>query len=49
MMNSNIQLNILYDALTKLKLVELVMKDQEMDLSDVEKVKTALEEQIKRA
>ena len=43
------KINILYDALGKVELVEMVMKSQGMNLEDIKKVKEALSEQIKRA
>ena len=43
------KVNILYDALGKVKLVEMVMKAQGMDLEDIKKVKESISEQIKRA
>ena len=43
------KVNILYDALGKVELVEMVMKSQGMDLEDIKKVKESISEQIKRA
>ena len=43
------QLNILYDALGKVELVEMVLKAQGMDLTEIQKVKAAIDEQIKKA
>ena len=45
-MNSQ-KLNILYDVLVKVQLVELVMKSEGMDLKDIQKVKEQLENKIK--
>ena len=41
------QLNILYDALTKVQLVELVMKSEGMDLTEIQKVKEQISNKIK--
>ena len=41
------QLNMLYDALGKVNLVEMVMKATRMDLEDIQKVKKALSDKIK--
>ena len=46
MMKSD-QLNILYDSLGKVELVEMVMKAQGMDLKDIQKVKEAISNKIK--
>lgn len=43
----NQELNILYDSLTKVQLVELVMKSEGMDLKDIKKVKKAIEDKLK--
>lgn len=43
------QLNILYDALGKVELVEMVMKAEGMDLEAIKKVKEDLSDKIKRA
>ncbi len=48
MLNQN-QLNMLYDALGKVELVEMVMKAQGMDLEAIKKVKEELSDKIKRA
>ena len=47
--NTQTKVNILYDALGKAELIEMVLKSQGMDLEDIQKVKIALSEQIKRA
>lgn len=47
-MNTN-ELNILYDAYSKVELVEMVMKSAGMDLKDIEKVKIALSDKIKES
>lgn len=41
------QVNILYDVLGKVELVEMVMKAQGMDLEDIKKVKEAISNKIK--
>lgn len=48
MLNQN-KLNMLYDALGKVELVEMVMKAEGMSLDDIQKVKEALSDKIKRA
>lgn len=42
------QINILYDALGKVELVEMVMKSQGMDLKDIQKVKEDISNKLKR-
>lgn len=39
--------NVLYDALVKVQLVELVLKAEGMDTEDIQKVKGALEKKVK--
>lgn len=39
--------NVLYDALVKVQLVELVLKAEGMDLEDIQKVKADLQEKVK--
>ena len=41
------QLNILYDALGKVELVEMVLKAQGMDTSNIEKVKKEISDKLK--
>lgn len=43
------QLNILYDALGKVELVEMVMKAQGMDLEDIQKVKEQISNKLKES
>lgn len=43
------QLNILYDALGKVELVEMVLKAQGMDLEDIQKVKEAISNKLKES
>lgn len=43
------KVNMLYDALGKVELVEMVLKSEGMDLKDIQKVKEALSDKIKRA
>lgn len=43
------QLNILYDALGKVELVEMVLKAQGMDLEDIRKVKEAISNKLKES
>ncbi len=47
MMLTQEQLNILYDALGKVELVEMVLKAQGMDLTDIQKVKEQISNKIK--
>lgn len=46
-MNTQEQINILYDALGKVELVEMVMKSLGMDLEDIIKVKESISNKIK--
>lgn len=39
--------NVLYDALVKVQLVELVLKAEGMSLEDIQKVKAKLQEKVK--
>lgn len=41
------QLNILYDALGKVELVEMVLKSLGMNLTDIQKVKEQISDKIK--
>lgn len=41
------KLNILYDSLGKLELVEMVLKSLGMDLTDIQKVKEQISNEIK--
>lgn len=41
------KLNILYDALGKVELVEMVLKAQGMDLTDIQKVKEQISNKLK--
>lgn len=41
------KLNILYDTLGKVELVEMVMKAQGMNLEDIQKVKEQISDKIK--
>ena len=45
----NKQINILYDTLGKVELVEMVMKELGMETKDIVKVKQALSDKIKGA
>lgn len=46
-MKTQEQINILYDALGKIELVEMVMKSCGMDLNDIQKVKQSISDKIK--
>lgn len=41
--------NILYDALNKVTLVEMVMKSEGMDLKDIQKVKKQISNKLKES
>ena len=43
------KLNILYDSLGKVELVEMVLKSYGMETKDIEKVKIALSDKIKES
>ena len=45
----NNSINVLYDALGKVELVEMVLKSEGMDLKDIQKVKEALSDKIKES
>ena len=43
------KLNMLYDCLSKVELIEMVLKHEELDLKYIVKVKEQIKEQLKRA
>ena len=43
----NQDVNMLYDVLTKLELVEMVLKEEKMDLKDLENLKKSIQNKIK--
>lgn len=45
----NNTINILYDALGKLELVEVVLKSEGMDLEDIKKVKEQISNKLKES
>lgn len=43
------KLNMLYDCLSKVELIEMVLKQEDSDLKYIEKVKEQIKDQLKRA
>lgn len=48
-MMNNQKVNILYDALGKVELVEMVLKSEGMSLEEIQKVKVAISDKIKES
>ena len=48
-MMNNQKVNILYDALGKVELVEMVLKSEGMSLEEIQKVKAAISDKIKES